>query len=72
MKISTGTVVEGKVILDGDIPPDGTIVTVLEADIDESFTIPPDLENDLDESLAQVARGETIPLAEVLSRLRKY
>jgi hypothetical protein len=47
-------------------------VTVLEADIDESFTIPPDLENDLDESLAQVARGETIPLAEVLSRLRKY
>jgi hypothetical protein len=72
MKLATGTIVDGRVVLDGDGLPEGTIVTVLAPEGDETFEVPPELERELDESLAQAARGETIPVAEVLARLRAY
>jgi hypothetical protein len=70
MKLATGTVVDGKVVLDGEALPDGTIVTVLAPHGDGTFTVPPELEQDLDESIAQSLRGETIPVSEVLRKLR--
>lgn len=70
MKLATGTVVEGKVVIDGDPLPEGSVVTILARDSDEAFTVPPDLEQELDESLAQAARGETIPVEEAIRRLR--
>ena len=70
MKLATGTVVEGKVVIDGDTLPEGMIVTVLAREVDETFEVPLDLERELDESLAQAARGESIPMSDVLRRLR--
>ena len=70
MKLATGTVVEGKVVIDGDTLPEGMIVTVLAREVDETFEVPLDLERELDESLAQAARGESVPISDVLRRLR--
>ena len=71
MKLATGTVVEGKVVIDGDKLPEGMVVTVLARTNDETFEVPPELEAELDASLAEAARGETIPLAEALRQIRR-
>ena len=70
MKLATGTVVEGKVVIDGDALPEGTVVTVLAPEGDEIFDVPPELEHELNESLEQAARGETIPVAEAIRQMR--
>lgn len=70
MKLATGTVVEGKVVIDGDALPEGTVVTVLAPEVDEIFDVPPELEHELNESLEQAARGETIPVAEAIRQMR--
>jgi len=70
MKLASGTVVEGKVVIDGGALPEDAVVTVLAPESDDTFDIPPELEQERDESLAQAARGETIPLADVLRKLR--
>lgn len=70
MKLATGTVVDGKVVVDGDALPEGMLVTVLARENDETFNVPPDLEAELDDSLEQAARGETITVANALKRLR--
>ena len=72
MKLATGTVVNGKIVIEGIALPEGTVVTVLAPEGDGTFVVPPELEQELDESLAQLLRGETIPVAEVLSKLRAY
>ena len=72
MKLATGTVVDGKIILEGNALPEGTVVTVLAPEGDGTFVVPPELEQELDKSLAQSLCGETIPVAEVLSKLRTY
>ena len=72
MKLATGTVVDGKIVLNGEALPEGTVVTVLAPEGDGTFVVPQDLEQELDESIAQSLRGETIPASEVLRRLRTH
>lgn len=72
MKLTTGTVVEGKVVIDGEPLPEGLIVTILATDGDGTFNVPLELEADLDESLAEAARGETVSIEEALRRLSVY
>lgn len=60
----------GKVNFDGDALPDGTAVTVLGRDGDEWFEVPPGLEQELDLALEEAARGEIMPAAQVVARLR--
>ncbi len=71
MQIATGTVVGGKVIVEGDPLPEGAIVTILAREAEETFEVPPELEAELLESIAQAERGETISVEEVLERLRR-
>ena len=71
MQLVTGTVVGGKIVVEGDPLPEGAIVTILARETDEAFEVPPDLEPELLESLAQAARGETISADEMLERLRR-
>lgn len=71
MQIATGTVVGGKVIVEGDPLPEGAVVTILAREADETFEVPPELEAELLESIAQAERGETISAEEVLERLRR-
>ena len=71
MQLATGTVVGGKVIVEGDPLPEGAVVTMLARDADETFEVPPELEAELLESVAQADRGETISAEEMLDRLRR-
>ena len=71
MQIATGTVVDGKVIVEGDPLPEGAVVTILARGADETFEVPPELEAELVESIAQAERGETISAEEILERLRR-
>ena len=71
MQIVTGIVVQGKVVVDGDPLPDGTVVTIIAREAAETFDVPPELEADLVESISQAERGETIPADEVIARLRR-
>ena len=71
MQLATGTVIGGKVIVDGASLPDGTVVTILAREMDETFEVPPELEAELLASIAQADRGETISAAELLERLQR-
>jgi hypothetical protein len=71
MQLITGTVVGGKVIVEGDPLPEGLVVTILARESDETFVVPPELEAELLESIAEADRGETIAADELLSRLRR-
>ncbi len=71
MQLAIGTVVGGKVVVEGDPLPEGAIVTILAREADETFEVPPELEAELLESLAQAERGETISAEEMLERLRR-
>ena len=70
MVITSGRVVAGKIIVDGEPLPDGAVVTILTREGDETFTLGPTAEAELLESLAEGDRGETVPAEEVLRALR--
>jgi hypothetical protein len=69
MQIASGKVVNGRVVVDGDLP-EGADVTLLALDGEESFGVDADLEAVLLESIAQGERGETIPAEDLLRELR--
>jgi hypothetical protein len=71
MQVTTGIVVDGKVVVEGDPLPEGTVVTIIARDGEETFEVPPELEAELLESIAQADRGETISADEVIERLRR-
>jgi hypothetical protein len=71
MQITTGIVVGGKIVVEGDPLPEGAVVTVLAREADETFEVPAELEAELLESIAQAERGETISAEELLERLRR-
>ena len=71
MQLTTGIVVGGKVVVEGDPLPEGTVVTVLAREPDETFEVPPEIEAELLESIAQADRGETISADELIERLRR-
>jgi hypothetical protein len=70
MRITTGRVVGGKIVVDGEPLPDGAVVTVLAREPGETFEVDAADEAELLESMAEGDRGETVPAAEVLRRLR--
>lgn len=70
MRIASGTVVSGQIILDGEPLPNGALVTVLAREADETFELDAAAEDELLASLAEADRGELIPAEEVLERIR--
>jgi len=71
MQPATGTVVGGKVIVEGEPLPEGTVATILAREADEIFEVPPELEADLLECIAEADRGEAISADALFKRLRK-
>lgn len=70
MVMTSGRVVEGKIVVDGDPLPGGAVVTVLTREDDESFVLDAEAEAELLDSIAEGDRGEVVPAADVLSALR--
>lgn len=70
MRITSGKVVSGQIIVEGEPLPEGAVVTVLARDADESFQLDAVAEAELLLSLAEADRGELIPAEDVLRMFR--
>ena len=71
MKMATGKVVGGKVVLEGVSLAEGTSVTVLAKDEEGGFDLTPEQEAELLLSIAEADRGETVSAKEVLAKLAR-
>lgn len=69
MQIASGKVVNGRVVVEADLP-EGAEVTLLALDGEETFEVDAELEAVLLQSIAQGERGETIPADKLLRELR--
>ncbi|MEW6689091.1 MAG: hypothetical protein AB1452_08390 [Pseudomonadota bacterium] len=69
MKIATGKVIGGKVVIDGGFLQEGESVTVLARDAEDGFTLSPEDEAELLLSIAEADRGETISAEELFAKL---
>jgi len=69
MKIATGKVVEGKVVVEGVTLEEGSVVTVLTREAEGTFELTPEEEAELLLSIAEADRGETVSGEEVLESL---
>ena len=69
MRIAPGKVVNGRVELDAELP-EGTSVTVLALEGDETFEADAETEQMLLQAIAQCEKGQTTPMADVVSELR--
>ena len=71
MKVTTGIVVDGKVVVEGESLAEGSTVTVVLRDNEEAFELTPGEEDDLLDSIAQIERGEFVSGEQLLERLRQ-
>ena len=69
MRIAPGKVVNGRVELDAELP-EGTSVTVRALDGDGTFEADAETEQMLLQAIAQCEKGQTTPMADLVSELR--
>ena len=69
MQVATGTVIDGKIMLDGVALAEGAKVTVVTRGADEVFTLSATEEDELLASLAEIDCGEHITLEELVASL---
>jgi len=72
MQVITGTVVDGKVVVEGLSLPEGTVVTVFARDDESLVKLSPAEEAELLKALDEADREEGISAEELYDRLRKY
>ena len=72
MQVTTGTVVGGKIIVEGLPLVEGSVVTILSREPEEPFTLSPEDEDELLAAVAEIDRGEFVSADELLESLRKY
>jgi hypothetical protein len=71
MKVATGRVVEGKVVLQGEPLDEGTVVTVVIGDPEDTFEVSDEDERALLEAIAQADRGEVVSWEDLRAQLRR-
>lgn len=69
MKIATGTVTHGQIVVEGQPFSEGEQVTILSHGDNESFQVSPEEKRLLLESIAQADRGEFVDADELLAEL---
>lgn len=71
MRIISAHVRSGAIVLDEQTQlPEGAAVAVLADAADKEFDVPSELESDLAAALDEADRGDVVPAATVLARLR--
>jgi hypothetical protein len=70
MQVATGTVVNGKVIVEGTPLVEGATVAVLCKGVDEPFALSTDQEDELLATIQEIDRGEFVSLEALLGSLR--
>ena len=71
MKVATGKVVGGKVVLEGEPWAEGSVVTVVARDDEATFDVSPEEERALLEAIAQADRGQVVSWQELREQLRR-
>jgi hypothetical protein len=72
MKVTTGKIVEGKVVLDGEPLTEGAVVTVLARDDEaETFDVSPEEERALLAAIAEADQGQLISWEMLRKQLRR-
>ena len=69
MRVTTGKVVSGKVVVEGEPLAEGATVTVLAPEAQPTFELGPNEEAELLEAIDQVRRGEVVDGDELLNEL---
>jgi hypothetical protein len=72
MKVATGTVVDGKVVVEGGTFAEGSTGTVVLREDDEAFELTPEEEAELLESIAAIERREFVSGEQLLARLHRF
>ena len=72
MQVATGTVVDGKIVVEGVSLTEGAVVAVVTRGADESFSLTEAQENELLAAMAEIERGEYVTLEELLQSLPKH
>ena len=72
MQVATGTVIDGKVVIEGWSPPDGTLVTVVTRESEATVRLSLHDEAELLEALDDADREEGISAEELFERLRRF
>lgn len=73
MQVATGTVIDGKVVVEGLALPEGTVVTVLTRDDDEeAVQLSPAEEAELLEALDEADREDGVSAQELFARLQRF
>jgi len=70
MRVATGKIMGGKVVLEGEPWEEGTMVTVLGSGDEEAVELSPEEENELLEAIAEADAGDFISGEQVLRELR--
>jgi hypothetical protein len=71
MKVVTGKVVSGRIVVEGEPLQEGSIVTVLAPESDKAFVLDSASEAALLAAMAEADLGETIPAKELVKKLRE-
>lgn len=71
MRVATGRVVEGKVVVEGEPWAEGAIVTVVARDDEDTFEVSADEERALLEAMAQADRGQVVSWEALREQLRR-
>ena len=72
MKVATGTVVKGTIIVDDPEFTDGTDVFILTREREEVVDLSPEELAELEAGIAEGDRGDMIPGDEFFAHLRRY
>ena len=72
MKVATGIVVDGKVVVEGEPLAEGSVVTVVAREDDEGFDVSPEEEAALLAAIAEADRGELVSWKELREQLRRF
>ena len=71
MQVATGTVINGKIVLEGVSLVEGALVTIVSRGADETFSLSQEQESALASSLEEIDQGHFVSLDEVLAALPK-
>lgn len=72
MQVVTGTVVAGKLIIEGLDLPDGETLVVLTRETENTVHLSAEEEMDLLEAIAEADRGDTISADQLFARLDRF
>jgi hypothetical protein len=72
MQVAIGTVVNGKIVLEGVPLAEGAVVAVVTRGADESFSLSKAQEGELLAAMAEIERGEYVSLDELLQSLPRH